>query len=149
MRYATCHPDRKHAALGMCTQCYQRYHREKNREHFMEYNRQWRHANSERRSNYIKQWRQENPDKVRETKWRHNGIKCTYERYKEREKEQDGYGILCGRVEKERSLAVDHNHISGHIRGLLCRPCNQAMGVLEKRGVDFHVLAAYIDRSSG
>src|SRR3990167_11540844 len=89
-------------------------------------------------------WRQENHDKVRETKWRHTGIDCTYAQYKELEAAQSGCCALCGNPDKGRHLAVDHHHNTGRIRGLLCRPCNQAIGVLEKRGVNSIVLAKYL-----
>ena len=144
MRYAECHPDRKHASHGLCVQCYQADWRQKNREHFRAYGKRWREANAVRRTEYIKKWRQENPDKVRETNWRHTGIDCTYAQYKELEAAQSGCCALCGNPDKGRHLAVDHHHNTGRIRGLLCRPCNQAIGVLEKRGVNSIVLAKYL-----
>jgi hypothetical protein len=44
----------------------------------------------------------------------------------------------CAICKKDRSefpknFAVDHNHITGEIRGLLCGPCNTSIGVF---GVD-------------
>ena len=48
---------------------------------------------------------------------------------------QNGNCIICGmhyeRYGKPR-LAVDHCHIKGHFRGLLCNNCNSAIGLLEE-----------------
>ena len=43
---------------------------------------------------------------------------------------QDGVCAICGRAERAKrlSLAVDHDHETGQIRGLLCNSCNTALG---------------------
>ena len=45
---------------------------------------------------------------------------------------QQGCCAICGKHQSEltRALAVDHNHLSGKIRGLLCSSCNAAIGSL-------------------
>jgi len=54
---------------------------------------------------------------------------------------QGGVCALCGHSETKRvkgtlaSLAVDHDHQTGQVRGLLCGSCNQALGYLEKLGM--------------
>lgn len=40
-------------------------------------------------------------------------------------KEQNGVCAICGRLPKTKRLAVDHNHRSHKVRGLLCFTCNR------------------------
>lgn len=37
----------------------------------------------------------------------------------------------CAVCERERPLDIDHCHKQGHVRALLCGPCNRALGFLE------------------
>jgi hypothetical protein len=37
----------------------------------------------------------------------------------------------CAICQRERSLVVDHDHVTGKVRGLLCDPCNWALGHME------------------
>lgn len=47
-------------------------------------------------------------------------------------KAQCGRCAICGeRPTGKRRLAVDHDHRTGVVRGLLCAPCNTALGVVE------------------
>jgi hypothetical protein len=42
---------------------------------------------------------------------------------------QGGCCAICQRATgKTRRLSVDHDHATGKVRGLLCRPCNQLLG---------------------
>ena len=43
--------------------------------------------------------------------------------------EQGGGCAICGAVpEREASFHLDHDHVTGEIRGILCLSCNQALG---------------------
>ena len=41
---------------------------------------------------------------------------------------QDGRCAICGDMEDGRALAVDHDHVTGQVRGLLCASCNNGLG---------------------
>jgi len=42
---------------------------------------------------------------------------------------QGGRCYICQRATgKTRRLSVDHDHKTGYVRGLLCRPCNSMLG---------------------
>lgn len=45
---------------------------------------------------------------------------------------QDGKCAICDGTDLSgRRLSVDHDHASGAVRGLLCHPCNVAIGLLK------------------
>lgn len=68
------------------------------------------------------------------------------EDYERLHAEQDGLCAICKQPEKQRgtrkNLSVDHNHTTGAVRGLLCRSCNTALGLLQE---DISRLAAMTD----
>ena len=47
---------------------------------------------------------------------------------------QDGRCGICGIHQSKlpRKLAVDHDHGTGQVRGLLCQKCNSAIGLLKE-----------------
>lgn len=54
----------------------------------------------------------------------------TLEDYREMLAKQDNVCLICGQPEtaKNKTLAVDHDHSTGVIRGLLCHKCNAGLG---------------------
>ena len=54
-------------------------------------------------------------------------------------RKQDGRCAICGKTQEDngRELAVDHNHETGAVRGLLCANCNTGIGLL---GDDVEIL---------
>ncbi len=82
-------------------------------------------------------WRKANPDKALNTAW----VRKLQEKYGLTEADynsmlisQNGVCGICGADSTPRKhLDVDHSHVSGKVRGLLCRACNQGLGlILEK-----------------
>jgi hypothetical protein len=69
----------------------------------------------------------------------------TLDEYKTIVMEQGGVCAVCLKNEKQhyRQLAVDHDHTTGKVRGLLCHDCNRALGFLKddvnylKRAIEY------------
>jgi hypothetical protein len=61
----------------------------------------------------------------------------TVEQYDKMFEKQNGLCAICGRPQNSKTLAVDHNHNTGKIRGLLCSSCNTALGYIENWAVKF------------
>ncbi len=81
--------------------------------------------------NYIR-----NPLKVRDNKLR-TKFGITLEQYNELSNRQSNVCAVCfkpevvKRKDKLKTLAVDHCHETGKIRGLLCSKCNMAIGLVK------------------
>lgn len=56
----------------------------------------------------------------------------TLEQYDKMLEKQNGVCAICGKPPIHRKLAIDHNHKTGKIRGLLCIRCNPMLGWHEK-----------------
>lgn len=103
--------------------------RRNNKEEEREYQREYYDANKERLTDYKRKWRIENFEKFKNQQllWKF-GI--TISEYNDMFSEQEGKCVICGIHQNEltKSLAVDHCHETGNIRGLLCQTCNLMLG---------------------
>jgi len=121
-----------------------------------EYMKQWRAANADKVKAYQKNWKAENavsqaeyqkaymadyqmkPD-VQYKTWERNlrrNYRMTPDDFNKLWKDQDGKCAICQvdmqpRGRKLDAAAVDHNHATGEVRGLLCRACNHGIGCLK------------------
>ena len=63
--------------------------------------------------------------------------RCLYgiepEAYQTLRKKQNDLCAVCGEAEIGRALAIDHDHKTGKIRGLLCKGCNRGLGYFRDR----------------
>lgn len=80
-------------------------------------------------------WNKANPERFSRNR-RNSRLRTEYgigpEGYEALMESQGGVCAICGRPPAPRKpLHVDHCHDSGRVRGLLCRSCNQALGLFE------------------
>ncbi len=62
--------------------------------------------------------------------------------------EQDGRCWTCSKHaddERDKVLVVDHNHLTGEVRGLLCSNCNTAIGLLQESQEILEKVSKYLD----
>lgn len=117
--------------------------------------RKWYYAhideNRENKNEYHKQWRLKNPEKRKAIK-RKSDLKINYgitiEQYEQLLFEQKECCAICNKkqVNDTRRLDIDHNHITGKVRGLLCSKCNTALGLLNEDLELFNKAANYLSR---
>jgi hypothetical protein len=80
-------------------------------------------------------------DKRREYNWRKNGVVITVSEYDRIFEAQGGACAICLR---KKRLAVDHDHATGIVRGLLCDYCNRRLLVPQNTVEVFERAAAYL-----
>jgi hypothetical protein len=63
---------------------------------------------------------------------------------------QAGLCAICHRPPSAgKPLCVDHNHASGKVRAIICRPCNFTIGLIETGGASLSALSAYLCLHNG
>lgn len=68
----------------------------------------------------------------------------TLEQYDQMFEKQNGTCLLCNKIEIGKRLAVDHDHETGKIRGLLCQRCNCVLGLADENIDLFYKLINHI-----
>ena len=103
--------------------------KEKVRKYKSEWNKKHNYHKSEYFKNYAMKYRKD-PKKKKERRRRDLYVYgLTYEEYEKLLEEQNNTCKICKGVSHNgKSLCVDHDHISGKVRGLLCDKCNRGLG---------------------
>jgi hypothetical protein len=109
----------------------------------------------------VRQWRIDNAERYLETQRRNkqtpegrqrdrdghlrraHGI--TQADYEGMVEAQHGRCKICGRVPR-KSFHIDHDHVTGRIRGLLCSACNHALGLFAESPQRLQRAAEYVTR---
>ena len=105
------------------------------------YQKEWRKNNPEKHKEHIKRAREvanaKDPNWQRKaTLLREFGI--TLDEYNDMLTIQGNVCAICKQEETSkfkgtvRALAVDHNHTTGQVRGLLCNACNWSLGAMKE-----------------
>lgn len=97
------------------------------------------------------EWAKKNKErfKTNQLKYRY-GISS--EEYEEKLKNQQNKCAICFEEETTsckdslRKLAVDHNHITGKVRDLLCGRCNTALGLLKENKEVLKAMLNYMEK---
>lgn len=102
-------------------------------EYQKEYHKQWYQKNKDKANAASRAYTQNNYEKIRNNKLlRKFGI--TLEQYKQMLDKQDGGCKICQIKDPgQRDFAVDHDHKTNKIRGLLCGPCNTLLGLAKEK----------------
>jgi hypothetical protein len=116
------HKDQPLYANGLCGKC---YHTQWMREHYKH--------NRKPEMYYFKQ--------RLDTKF-----KISVEQYERMLVERGAVCEICGRLPGNRRLAVDHNHKTNKIRGLLCGPCNTLLSHVEHESEFSKAALKYLER---
>jgi len=104
-----------------------------------------------------KNWHDKNKERTRIWNKNYSLMKeygITLDQYEQMLKEQNGVCAICSKKESAFNhvtkrvwdLAVDHEHKTGKIRGLLCRRCNQTIGLLYDDISLIKQMAKYVEK---
>lgn len=83
--------------------------------------------------------------RMRIGRWKAQGIAISYENYVEKYAQLEGRCQICN--VHFPSLAVDHDHTTGKIRGLLCKKCNLGISSFKDSPEILSSAISYLEKS--
>ena len=108
------------------------------------------------RGEKVNQWRKDNPEQWRNIDRKYSLMKkfgMTLEEYNIRLIAQDNKCAICGKEETRRHqngtlcfLSVDHDHLTGENRDLLCSKCNLGLGHYDDNPILFTKAGEYLTK---
>lgn len=111
------------------------------------YQREWRKANPEKVRLRSRQWEKANPGHDSRIRYRcfiRRKYGLTPEAYDAMVIAQSGRCWICN--SNADDLAVDHSHVTGAVRELLCRPCNVSLGNAQESPERLRSMAEYLEK---
>ena len=127
-----------------------KYSRWYSKEGNKEKKKQWEETNKDKRNSLNRERRSTDDGKRKE---RNTYLKGTFgitlSDYESMLESQGGTCAICdGHTIEGRSLAVDHDHETGEIRGLLCWHCNVGLGYFRDSPESLRKAACYLESDS-
>ncbi len=113
------------------------------------YRKEYARKNAKKQKEWSLNWH-------RKTGWKHKldknyGIGAS-KYYDKKFVDQNGVCEICGKTDvTKQKLSLDHNHKTGQWRGLLCKKCNTALGVLhaDETLELLHTAIKYMEKYNG
>jgi len=127
---------RKGGFARLCKDCDKKLSKERNK--------------SEVRKEYMKVYRKNKPKPTKEQN-KESYLRSVYgislETYNNMWERQEGCCAICRKHQTrfKKALAVDHNHATGGVRGLLCSACNTALGLMQDDKDRLRKAAEYLE----
>jgi hypothetical protein len=113
------------------------------------YSRFCKKCYKERRTQKNNEYYQSNEELVI-SRSRINKLKRVYNLTKEGYEEllaiQNGKCAICEKQLSKKNLDIDHDHVTGKVRGLLCNQCNQGIALLQENPQLLQKAANYLSR---
>lgn len=148
-------PRKSNGLTSQCKQCHDRKSKKwatKNKEKLVA-DRAARHVR--KREEYIKKSRDWYSNPANREKRLSTNLRKMYgisiDSYQSMLSSQNGKCAIktCNRLASEKTLHVDHDHTTGHVRGLLCHNCNTALGLVGENAQLLQDLIDYINMYDG
>ncbi len=116
-----------------------------NKEHCLQRSRIYAEEHSSLIQEIAERWKSNHPGELSKAQ-RKSHLKRTYnlslEDYNKLYIAQSGKCAICDQFEEK--LDVDHDHTTNEIRGLLCRQCNVALGMIQENMSILSNMAMYV-----
>lgn len=113
--------------------------------------RRYAQRHPDRCSEARRRWRETHPELDKAVK-SNSHLRITYgitaNEYIDLHAKQEGKCAICGGTNGDRLLAVDHEHGTSRVRGLLCGRCNTSLERLERDGMWAAKALAYLAKDS-
>lgn len=117
MKLAKCHPNKKYGARDMCKNCYNKWLRTTNPTYAQK---------CKESSTRIGRLPKAKAQRLNLTLIKRYGITT-----EQRQKMKEDQDFKCKLCKKEKFLVVEHNHLTGKVRGMTCHKCNILIGQVE------------------